>query len=203
MSDFYSPQITLIDKNAVAVTPVPVDGDHSLGNLTQYRVHGRYSDTINDTTKNGTLVLRCPDGLFQTKEPVLSDETAKSRYLVQVQLSQGNNAGQLFRFEISKCTIEKGEKGHHASLELTAYDIRLEEFVDSENLILKNPKESFKQRIINFTAGRDLSSVGSIKLTFNDTNNMLPESPRQDYTPTKPTPTKKLLMDIINRISKQ
>jgi len=202
LSDFYNPQITLIDKNTVHVTPISVDGDISLGNLTPYRVLGRYSDTLNEITKNGTLVLRCPDGLFETKEPILSDENTKSKYMIQVQLSQGEHAGSPFRFEISKCTVEKGEKGHHASLELTAYDIRLEEFVDSENLILKNPKESFRQRIINFTTGRDLSSVGSIKLTFNDVNNMLPESPNQNYVPTKPLSTKKLLMDIISRASK-
>jgi len=202
LSDFYNTQITLIDKNAIGITPIPINGDNSFGNLTKYRVFGRYSDTINDVTKNGTLVLRCPDGLFESKNPILSDENTKSQYLIEVKLSQQENAGQTFRFEISKCTVEKGEKGYHASLELTGYDIRLEEFVDSENLILQNPKEALKQRIQNFTTGRDLTSTGSIKLTFNDVNNLLPQSPRQNYTPTKPISTKKLLMDIISRASR-
>ena len=200
---FYSPQITLIQKNAVSVTPVAIKGDSALGNLTQYRMSGEYRDTINEITKNGQITLRSPFGLFDTTGPILTDEDTKDNYLIQVQLTQGANTGQLFRFEISGIIDNESARGKHITLNLTGYDIRTEEFLDSENLRLVTPKSAFRSRIVNFTTGRDLTSTGSIKLTYADSNNLLPDDDRlkQDWLPTEPQTTKHLLLEIINRVS--
>ena len=200
---FYQPEITLIEKNEVSVTPVDVKGDSTLGNLTKYRLSAEYRDTINDITKNGQITLRSPFGLFDLQGPVLTDEDTKENYLIQVMLRQGTDEGQLFRFEISSINNNDSVKGKHITLNLTSYDIRIEEFYDSENLRLVTPNFAFGRRIRRFLAGRDLTSTGSIKLTYTASQNLLPDDERlkQDWLPTEPTTTKELLSEVIRRVS--
>ena len=200
---FYQPEITLIKKNEISVTPEEIKGDSSMGNLTKYRMSGVYRDTINEITKNGQITLRSPFGLFDTKGPILTDENTKTKYLIQVQIKQGTKIGQLFRFEISSVNDSTQRKGKHITLNLTGYDIRTEEYIDSENLRFLTPKKAFNQRIINFTTGRDLSQIGSIKITYIDSQNLLPDDERlkQNWLPTEPLTTKELLSEIIRRAS--
>ena len=61
---FYTQNITLIEKNQIDVTPVLVNGNDVIGNLNEYTVSSRFTDTINGKIKNGTLVLKCIDVCF-------------------------------------------------------------------------------------------------------------------------------------------
>ena len=58
ISQYYTPEITLIDKTQASVTNVAVDGDGTKGNLNRFRVSGKYSEVSIEKTRNATLTLR-------------------------------------------------------------------------------------------------------------------------------------------------
>ena len=45
VEDYYTPQITLIDKTQATVTNIAVDGDGTKGNLNKWRISGKYPET--------------------------------------------------------------------------------------------------------------------------------------------------------------
>ena len=207
---FFDTDIFLIDRDSGSFTPVDIGGD-STGNLTPYRLSGIFTDTINETTKNGTLLLRGINGLFDTREPILTDERAKAKYLIEARIRQDwrndpNNAldttgdGTPFRFEIAN-TQTTTDKGIHVRLNLIQVDVRTDEFLDSEQIRLATPKESFERRVGTFNNGRNTSADDTIDITIND--NELPDDDRlrQDWLPTEPTTTKRLMSEIIRRVS--
>ena len=105
---YHTAKITLIDKTINDdVTSVSVDGVNTIGNLTPYRLSGMYVEPPNERTRYGQITLRVDDGLFVTKEPILTDEKTKNRFLIDVQLfnrienNPTGHAGTHFRFEIS------------------------------------------------------------------------------------------------------
>lgn len=156
----FTPTYKLIDKTKNGVVPITIEGD-TTGNLLPYRSSCRISDVVGKAgTYNATLVLRSDDNLFIDHGPILVDEFAKFKYLIDIQFFQPKDIGgggqdnlgfksRFFRCEISNATTDTGRKGHHISLELTAYDIRLEETLDAERHELLTPKQSFIDRIIN------------------------------------------------------
>lgn len=156
----FTPTYKLIDKTKNTVVPIEIEGDVT-GDLLPFRSSCRISDIIGKAgTYNATLVLRSDDNIFIDHGPILIDEFAKFRYLIDIQFFQPKDIGgpgednkgfstRLFRCEISNSTIDAGRKGHHISLELTAYDVRLEETLDAERHELFTPKESFLDRVVN------------------------------------------------------
>ena len=208
--NFFDTDIFLIDRDAGTFSAVDIEGD-TTGNLTPYRLSSTFNDVINEATKNGTLTLRGINGLFDTQEPILTDERAKAKYLIEARIRQdwrndpadttdttGN--GTPFRFEISTTQTVTG-KGIHVTLTLTQVDVRTSEFLDSEQIRLATPKESFERRLTTFNNGRDSTADDTIEITIND--NELPDDDRlrQDWLPTEPTTTKRLMAEIIRRVS--
>ena len=53
-----------------------------MGNLNEFVNAITTRDTINGTTKNGTLVLRCPFSLFLKTAPILNDENTKNNLVI-------------------------------------------------------------------------------------------------------------------------
>ena len=206
LEDFHVSEITLIERKSNSITTVDILGDAERGNLTEYRLSSSSNSTLNGTTKNGQLLLRSTDGLFDTKGPILTDERAKAKYLIEAQIIQewrGTGAvgrGRLFRFEITDANTGIGDHGRHVSLTLTALDIRLDEFRDSEQLRLYTPFEAFERRIATFNAGRSAINDGLfIDIITNDLPN--DDRLRQDWLPLKPMTLKMLLVEIIRRVS--
>lgn len=156
----YTPTYKLIDKTKDTVTPIDIEGDPT-GNLLPFRSSCRISDIIGKAgTYNATLVLRSADNIFIDHGPRLTDELAKFKFLIDVRFFQPKDIGlpgqdnlgfksRLFRFEISSSTIDKGRKGNHISLELTGYDVRLQENLDAQRLELFAPKNAFINRVLN------------------------------------------------------
>jgi len=156
----FTPTYKLIDKTKSTIVPITIKTD-TTGDLLPFRSSCKVSDVIGKAgTYNATLVLRSDDGIFINNGPILVDEFAKFRYLIDIQYFQPKDIGgpgqdnlgfksRLFRFEISNATIDAGRKGRHVSLELTGYDIRLEEILDAERHELFTPKKSFLDRITN------------------------------------------------------
>jgi|APSaa5957512535_1039671.scaffolds.fasta_scaffold16650_2 hypothetical protein len=206
---FYTAEITLIDKLNDVVTPVPIESDATVGNLVQYRLSGKYPEPSVNKTRSGSITLRAPDGLFITKAPVLTDELAFDLFEVNVQFFQPTpggtdpkeRAGPVLRYEISKGEWSTTNTGTYVTLTLTGGEIRLEQHLDSDALRFFTPQQSFLRRITNF--GFRKGSNAPLVLATTPGDIQLPDIPilKQTWKPTQPTPTKKLLNEIIKRIS--
>ena len=207
VEDYYTPQITLIDKTQPTVTNIAVDGSGLKGNLNKFRVSGKYVEPSIDKTRNATITLRAPGGIFTTSAPILVDENAKDLYEVDVQFFQPSGtdpfgiAGPIFRYEISKVEQATVNGGTYVTLMLTGSDVRSELVLDSDAHRFLTPKESFLRRVTKFAfrKGSDapiIIAVTPADIQLPDTANL-----KQIWKPSQPTSTKKLLNDIIRRIS--
>lgn len=207
LAQYYTPEITLIDKTQPTVTNVAVDGSGLKGNLNKFRVSAKYVETSIQKTRNATITLRAPDGLFTTKTPILIDEDAKDLYEVDVQLFQplGGDpkgiAGPIFRYEITTAEQATVEGGTYVTLTLTGSDIRSELHLDSDAHRFLTPKQSFLKRVISYGLRKGSDAPLIIAVTPDDVK--LPDTAnlKQTWKPSQPTPIKKLLNDIIKRIS--
>ena len=190
--------IRLIKKQTSSVVPVTIKGD-TTGNMVPYRISGSYRDTINEAIPNGQMTIRAPFGLFDSVGPILTDEKAKHKYLIEVRLEQSGNRTNLFRFEISSSTVSDTNQGKHITLQLTSPAIRLKESYDSSRILFKTPNEAFAERMNKFLQ----NSYRSIVINLPSGWNMLPDrrSLRDIWDPLEPTPTLELLGDIIRRVS--
>jgi len=202
---YYTSEITLIDKTQPTVNNISVDGDLLRGNLTKWRVSLKNTETSMDKTRNATLTLRAPGGLFTTIAPILIDENARDSFEIDIERFQpvGNDPkglkSPLFRYEISKAEQVTGEGGTYVILTLTAREIRLEQNLDASRIELQDPKAAFIQRVVNtIQPGNPVINIGV------DTNIALPDTANlnQNWVPLQPTSTKKLLNEIITRISR-
>lgn len=185
------------------------DDINTVFDLSGHRSSCELRDTINETTKNGLLTLRAPNGLFTKRKPILTDENAKHKFLIEIQIGQRTtDTPKLFRFEIRDSTKSKTKSGIHVNLVLIAPDVRLDEFLDSEVLRLTTPREAFKIRINNFNDRTQAAGTADndivLELGANDANiAALPDDQRlkQDWNPTDPVKTKEQLKEIITRVS--
>ena len=101
----YAEEITLLDRTEPLITPVSVDGDATKGNLNEHRSTLILESSGIKKTRNGTLTLRCPDGLFLTKEPILVDKTAEAEYWIDARIDQPDGAGGTRTGEQFRCRI--------------------------------------------------------------------------------------------------
>lgn len=204
---YYTPEITLIDKTNNTVTPVSVDGNSTKGNLNKFRVSAKYPEPSIDKVRNASITLRAPGGIFTTSTPVLIDELARDKYEIDVQFFQPSGGdpkgivGPIFRYEISTAEQSTVGGGTYVTLTLTGGEIRAEQVLDSDAHRFLTPKTSFLRRLtkFGFRKGTDAPLIiavvpGDIQLP--DTANL-----KQTWKPTQPTSLKKLLNDIIERIS--
>ena len=207
IDDFYTPEITLIDKLNDIVTPVPILGDATVGNLVQYRLSGKYPEPSVNKTRNGTITLRAPGGLFITQAPILVDELAFDLFEVNVQFFQPEGAdpkgraGPVLRYEISRAEWNTNSTGTYVTLTLTGGEIRLEQHLDSDAHRFLTPKQSFLRRLTKF--GFRKGSDAPLIIAVNPGDIQLPDIPllKQIWKPLQPTSIKKLLNEIIKRIS--
>ena len=120
----YSDTITLLDRTATNRTPstdlpASITGGNGNGDLKPYRIRLTMSNCGIGKINNGNLKLRVDEHktfllkrtIGSVNTPVLVDENAKNKYLVEAKISQtdsdGNTVeGKLFRFAISSTTID-------------------------------------------------------------------------------------------------
>ena len=207
LARYYTPEITLIDKTQNTVTNIAVDGSGLKGNLNKFRVSIKFSEPSIEKTRNATLTLRAPGGIFTTSTPILIDENAKDLYEVDVQYFQPLGAdpkgiqGPIFRYEISKVEQATVNGGTYVTMMLTGSDIRTELVLDSDAHRFLTPKQSFLRRVEKFGFRKGADAPLVIAVTPADIE--LPDIAqlKQNWIPSQPTSTKKLLNDIIKRIS--
>ncbi len=203
------PQITLLDKTALNKTIISVEGDSALGNLVRHRKEGSYAFAGVRKNRHGSITLRAKDGLFITKEPILTRDIDFSKYLIEVQFFQPTKpgdtghpnpvgrVGELVRYEISEPVQDADEKGQLLTITLTAIESRARYSTDSETHRLEEHQQSFLRRVNHFN---NTNGGGGVTFSASVSTINLPTSARLDWVPGTPTPTHDLWVDIIDSL---
>jgi len=204
--DNYTKVVKLINKYSGNPITGPSIGAVSNGDLTNWLISMELVNSSVDRTDTCTLTLRTdPQGTFIRNGPILIDELAKYKYLIQAQISQGSKDGKLFRFEISDATLRE-DQANGEVLVITGRGLEyiFKETLDSEQLFFKTPKQAFIQRIRNYM---DTPSFGSVEgvnqtitATYTDSNIDLPDQHdiKQGWVSSSP----RTVMDQMNKIIK-
>ena len=61
VGQYYTPQITLIDKTQTSVVNIAIEGNGLKGNLNDYRISGKYPESSINKSRHGTITLRAPE----------------------------------------------------------------------------------------------------------------------------------------------
>ena len=202
--------ITLIDKSQTNRTVISVAGDATTGNLKRFRKEGSYTFTGVRKNRHGSITLRAKDGLFITKEPILTRDIDFEKYLIEVQFFQptkpgdtGHPAprgrvGELVRYELSEPIQDADAHGQILTVTLTGIENRLRMSYDSESHRLFTHKESFKRRLDHYGVTRGL---GAPTITYLDVNIDLPDDKtRIDWIPGGPETSHDLMVEIIDSL---
>jgi hypothetical protein len=215
VNEYYEMTLELLDKTIDAPTPIATTGRIINGNLLPFKARVELVNTGNSKTDNGVLTLRIPpDGTFIRTEPILTNEEAKDKYVIQAQIRQadglgGTRKGKLFRFTIGAPTIQDDpETGETLKISLIPTEYRVKEHLTSRQLLFKSPRTAFEQRCLDYNSTKG-SSEPSIIIDANnvdplDDSIQLPddnENLKLNWEPLAPTKTHDLLWEIVNRLS--
>ena len=215
VSEFYDLTLELLDKTQSTPTPIATTGKVINGDLSPFRASLELINTGNTKTDHGVLKLRIPqDGTFVSVEPILVNEEAKDRFVIQAQIRQpdpsGGNPrkGKVFRFTIGSPIIEDSpDIGETVTLNLLSIEYRVKEHLSSKQLFLKSPKDAFEERLddYNTTRGSLAPEINFLKNQSDPLNDsiQLPDgsSMHQSYIPFAPTVTHNLLTEITGKLA--
>ena len=210
MVDYYTPTIELRRKDGGSLTSTDTTDSYS---LVKFRMSGQYSDTLNGTAKNGQITLRNPDDKFTSESTHATDADlgkydlvnidTKNDYVVFVKIEQERAGvtvkGKEFLFEITEGREHKGKGGRFVTLTLTALDVRLGEFLNSDNLRLIPPKEAFIKRLEAFNSDELELNAGTNNASIDLIDD---ERFRQDWLVSSPKSIRDLLTDVVERLSR-
>jgi len=213
-SDFYDLTLELLDKTQSTPTKIATTGRVINGNLSPFRASLELVNTGNKKTDYGTLKLRIPpDGTFVNVEPILVNEEAKDRFVIQAQIRQpdgagGSRNGKVFRFIIGSPIIEDSvESGETLTMHLMPIEYRIKEHLTSKHLLFASPKEAFETRIADYNTTKGSNAPELVITTGASPKTgdsiQLPDSLQmnQNYKPFTPTKTHDLLYGIIDRLA--
>jgi len=117
-------------------------------------------------TNNALLTLVIPpDGTYIRSAPILMDENVKFNFLIEIQIKQGANDGQVFRCELGQPTARNDETlGEIIEIPLVAMEFVAKEHYQSAQDLFTTPKERF----INLINDYNKTSFGPVGgTTFN------------------------------------
>ncbi len=214
VNDYYELTLQLLDKTIGAPTPIATTGRIVNGNLEPFRHRIELVNTGNTNTDNGVLTLRIPpDGTFIRTEPILVNEEAKDKYIIQAQIRQGDGSGgtrkgKVFRFTIGAPTIQDDvDGGETLKISLIPTEYRVKEHLTSKQLKFFTPKKAFEKRCTDYNITKGSSEPAIVLSTENpdpnDDSIQLPddEKLKQNWEPLAPTVTWDLIKEPIDRLS--
>ena len=153
-------------------------------------------------TPTATLMLYPPaNGKFVRTAPILIDENAPDKYLLEVRIDQSGKTGRLQRYRLSTPTWTEDETlGEVLAIpcESIAHE-GLEESLISINDELVNPKQRAENIL---TAHNGNAGSNGVLLTFDTADIDIPasDSLKFEYSPTSPVSAGKLLRDLLSRL---
>ncbi len=194
----YARTLTLIDRTNA--TPTPIGEGIILAvsnNLDEYFLKAEIVNTGNLLTDNGRITLRIDAvGTFIRTAPILVDENAKKKYLLDFQMAQGSDKTKQFRFEISQAIIQEDENfGEVLVITVRGREYIMKENLSGKQLFFRTPKEAFDDRITEH-AGNPSGNAQAGVVTNNLPDD---ESLRQNWLPTGPRPIHDLIQEILDR----
>ena len=198
---FYEDSILLLDRtqilreNALVNSGLVINGD-----LKPWRIRLELTNQGVNKINSGTLHLKLDDSqTFVKNTPILVDEFAKNKYLIECKITQGSTDGKIFRFHINSSSIQTSEQtGSLLILNLIELQYRLKESVTSKRHYFLTPKQSFDSRITEFNyeqfgTGVSIQSTGT---NLPNTGNL-----KQNWLVESPTINHDLLTDIVQRLA--
>ena len=206
---FYTDSILLLDRkvtvngtntylrtNALVNEGLVVNGD-----LKPWRVRLELSNQGINKINSGTLHLRLDESqTFIKNTPILVDEFAKNKYLIECKISQGTINGKTFRFFINSSSVSTSSpQGSLIVLNLIEIQYRLKESMTSQRHYLVTPKSSFEKRITEFNneqGGNGVYVLHDNSIDLPNTGNL-----KQNYLVESPTANHDLLTDIVDRLA--
>ena len=197
----YTKEITLIDRTAGTVTPI---GEGNLSavtnNLDEYHLKSETTNTGNILTDNTRITLRIDgDGTFIRTAPILTDENAKNKYVIDFQIDQNGIKSKFFRFEISQAIIQEDENfGEVLVISGRGREYFFKESFTSRPLLFRTPKQAFTERINDYQG-----QVGLVNPSVGSVTNNLPddESLKQNWIPPGPVTIQRSIEEILERIA--
>jgi len=213
-------RVVRIIKKGQSPVEGPTLGNIVNGDLDEFVLKVSVTNATTDEVNSMKLDLRIdPDGTFIRDGPILVDEIAKDRYVIDVKITQeladGTvRVGRLYRFEISQAIILDDEvNGEILQIIGRGEEYILKENMDGSPLFLLAPADAFSQRLFNYSANSHTEFSGSnpfgnssrsvfIDLIQND----LPASPefdvlKRDWIPSGPQPIFAHLKEIIDKVA--
>lgn len=160
-----------------------------------------YTNTGNERVNNAVLNLDIPsNGKFVRSFPVLIDEFAKVKFLVEFQITQGANKSKLFRGDLGQPSIIINETGGEV-LQIPMNGI---EYISKENLystqdLLVTAKEHFIQVLNELNISSGLNSGTIFAFTSLDID--LPTNFKLNWEPFAPVPHYDELATVIQRLA--
>jgi len=208
----YTTKLTLLDRtnpNRVGGEstdlPVSLTGT-TIGDMNPWRVRLELDNTGADGEINsGRLTLRVDElKTFISTGPILVDEDAKKKYLIEGQITQSDPAGgadlqgKIFRFQLGTPTIDVDEnKAGILTITLQEIQYRIKESINARELRFVTPAEALSLRLIDFNNHQAGSGVS---LIFSGIGNKLPVAPELSYIPQSPQTIQQLFDEIFKRL---
>lgn len=161
----------------------------------------KYTNTGNERVNNAVLNLDIPsNGKFVRSAPILIDEFAKVKFLVEFQITQGANKGKLFRGDLGQPSIIISETGG----EVLSIPMNGIEYISQENLystqdLLITPKQHFERVLSELNVSSGLNGGTIFAFDTGDIN--LPDVFKLNWEPFAPKTHFDELGEIIERLA--
>ena len=208
----YTTILTLLDRtnpNRVGAesTDLPVSlTETTVGDMVPWRVRLELDNTGADGEVNsGRLTLRVDElKTFISTGPILVDEDAKKKYLIEAQIIQTDPdggpdlEGKVFRFQLGTPTIDVDEnKASIITITLQEIQYRIKESINARELRFVTPAEALALRVIDFNNHQQGTGI---QMIFSAVGNKLPVAPELSYIPQSPQTIQQLFDDIFKRL---
>ncbi len=218
MVGVFADRIFLIDRTAqsawdvngdpIGTTDLPASTDPQMigdGDMVPWRVRMELTNTgVTGEVNYGTLKLRIDENkTFLHTGPLLLDEDAKNKYLIEAYIIQDDDSGnpiesKRFRFQLGTPSIDSDKNlGGIISITLQEIQYRMKEAVTSRELRFFTPSQMLNGRIIDFN-NHQINGINIIS-----TNNKLPDSEvlQQSQIPQSPQTVNTLIDGIFENLS--
>ena len=189
---------TLVDSDQTAYQNIGIKG----GDLIPWRKRLELTNTAETNSDNhGSIKLRIDEqGTFVKKEPILLNEDAKKKYLIEAKITQtiggSSTDSKTFRFQLGNVSVTSdAHQGGILSISLQEIQRRTQEAFGSRELRFVSPKSALTSRITDFNSDQ----VNGVNILPSLTN--MPELPQLEYIPQTAKSYKSLFDGIFENLS--
>ena len=195
---------TLVDSTQSGYTNTGIPN----GDLTSWRKRLELVNTGETKSDNhGSIKLRIDEqGTFVKKEPILLNEDAKKKYLIEAKITQTidgtSTDSKIFRFQLGNVSVTSdSHQGGILSISLQEIQRRTQEAFGSRELRFVSPKSALMSRITDFNSDQ----VNGVNILMAPSSgigvNNMPELPQLEYIPQTAKSYKDLFDGVFENLS--